>query len=174
MGLMALLLHELPDGTHHHDWLLQRDKTDPPLLMTFRVPDRIDSVTCNKFLAQRLPDHRLLYLTYEGPVHGRNGNSPLESDSSSDRPRSSAPDAMGDRGRVKRLASGQCRILKEDPEHVVIQSCFGSQVFVEWQGRRLTPDETPLDTHAPAPDIVGSAPQMWLFVGEKLEISLGD
>lgn len=58
----ALLRHELPDGTHHYDWLLARDWNGP--LLTFRVGREI-SLDCKPFEAELLGDHRRAYLEYE-------------------------------------------------------------------------------------------------------------
>lgn len=87
----VLLRHTLPDGTSHYDWLLARaDRVgdDERALLTFRVADRVDLLRAGASPATRLPDHRGLYLAYEGPV-------------------------SGDRGSVERVAAGRCRIVHE-------------------------------------------------------------
>lgn len=83
---MVLLLHELPDGSSHFDWMLARDAAGP--LVTFRVTERIDAGV-RAFVATRLPDHRRVYLTYEG-------------------------DVSGGRGRVRRVAEGSVAIEVDD------------------------------------------------------------
>ncbi|MCC6678540.1 MAG: hypothetical protein IT436_15510 [Phycisphaerales bacterium] len=71
MGRTVLLLHRLPEGSSHYDWLTQVDPGGP--LLAFRVTDRIDLPEIGRFRAQRLPDHRPAYLDYEGPVSGNRG-----------------------------------------------------------------------------------------------------
>jgi|GEM_PF-632145 len=70
---MVLLRHDLPDGTHHHDWLIE---TTPGAegLVSFRVGERIDGLAAGAvFEAQAMAPHRAAYLTYEGPVSGGRG-----------------------------------------------------------------------------------------------------
>lgn len=86
MGACVVLLHVLP-GSTHHDWLFERQPGGP--LAAFRTPDRPDSLPAS-FRAARLPDHRSIYLTYEGPV-------------------------SGGRGTVRRLAAGEARLLGSEP-----------------------------------------------------------
>ena len=69
----VLLLHE-GHGAAHIDLLLERD--DGPLV-TFRAPVSVtlllgDGVAA-AFEAERLPDHRRVYLEYEGPVSSNRG-----------------------------------------------------------------------------------------------------
>lgn len=76
------LLHELPDGSCHLDWLIAQDPRGRDPLVTFRVHRRVDELEPGERLdAERIVDHRPVYLHYEGPV-------------------------SNDRGTVKRLASG--------------------------------------------------------------------
>lgn len=102
---MALLLHELPDGSSHFDWMLARDETGP--LVTFRVADRID-LGVPAFAATRLADHRRIYLTYEGEV-------------------------SGGRGRVRRVAQGSAAIELDDATQFVARGDFGGAITV-WRG----------------------------------------
>lgn len=67
-----LLLHELPDGSRHYDWLVERDGDSAAGLVTFRVGERIDAAPA-RFEAVRIADHRREYLSYEGPVSGGRG-----------------------------------------------------------------------------------------------------
>jgi hypothetical protein len=67
----VLLLHELPDGSSHYDWMIQRPGRGQ--LITFRLSQRIDQAPPHQFLGQRLPDHRPEYLGYEGEVSGNRG-----------------------------------------------------------------------------------------------------
>src|SRR5215471_11395455 len=88
MGKAVLLRHDLPDGSVHYDWMVEREPGGP--LITFRIGERIDQAAA-RFAAQRLADHRLDYLEYEGPV-------------------------SGDRGRVSRVARGQIEVTRDDPD----------------------------------------------------------
>jgi hypothetical protein len=52
-------------GAAHLDLMLQRGE----VLATWRLPSDPAALACEEALeATRLPDHRLAYLTYEGPV----------------------------------------------------------------------------------------------------------
>lgn len=104
----TLLRHELPNGTHHFDWLLARDDDGP--LLTFRT-DRDISRDNDPFDAERIPDHRRAYLAYEGPV-------------------------SGGRGRVVRVASGWCMILTESDQKLVVHLEVGLRSGF-WVGRPL-------------------------------------
>ncbi len=83
----VLLVHSLPDGSAHIDWMVERPLPTPDApspahrLATWRVVHRIDRPLLAPFRAIPLPDHRDRYLSYEGPV-------------------------SGDRGEVRRLAAG--------------------------------------------------------------------
>lgn len=88
---MVLLRHDLPDGSWHYDWLLEPASAaaapvgpDARVLLAFRVANRLDAGPPREFPAERLPDHRRLYLDYEGEI-------------------------AGGRGRVTRVAAGTCR-----------------------------------------------------------------
>ena len=87
--LMVLLRHDLPDGTTHFDWMIQRPpgapdgrppsvppatQAPPDRLITYRVRDRIDRPGTGPFQAERLPDHRAIYLDYQGGVSGGRGH----------------------------------------------------------------------------------------------------
>ena len=68
------LLHELPDGAAHVDWLLGQDPDGEQPLITFRLPRRVDELRAGETMeAQRIADHRPAYLTYEGAVSGGRG-----------------------------------------------------------------------------------------------------
>lgn len=92
MPRTVLLRHELPDGSWHFDWLLARegdkDGVGAGPAITFRVMEPIQDEGIAAFSAVRLPDHREMYLTYEGEV-------------------------SGGRGQVHRIATGRCRIDRE-------------------------------------------------------------
>lgn len=98
---MVLLRHDLPDGSSHYDWLIGRG--GPGMLLSFRVARRIDSARCRAFRAQRIADHRRLYLAYEGEV-------------------------SGGRGRVRLVAAGPGRVEVETAERVVVVGSFGQRV----------------------------------------------
>jgi len=105
----TVLRHELPLHSQrecHWDLLLEPpgnspDGTRPSAnstlfqseagLLTFEVPMPPEEWVNNKLGVKRLPDHRLLYLHYEGPI-------------------------SGDRGHVKRVLSGliQWKVLQAD------------------------------------------------------------
>lgn len=110
MGRMVLLRHDLPDGTHHYDWMLERP--DGGALLTFRVALRIDDPACTRFDGVRLADHRAAYLTCEGEV-------------------------SGGRGRVTRLASGTVEALRDLPADGLVSArvCWGG-AWAEVRGAR--------------------------------------
>jgi hypothetical protein len=103
MTRWVLLRHDTPTGGWHFDWMLERpsgwyadaaghaDSSDRAGLITFRVFDRPDDHSVDHFAAERLPDHRSAYLTYEGPI-------------------------SAGRGSVTRLAQGTCEIIRDDDE----------------------------------------------------------
>ena len=88
-GRCVILLHTLPDGTSHFDWMLEtigdesgEETADQRSLICFRSPKRPDELEPREEIAvERLPDHRRRYLDFEGPI-------------------------SGDRGQVKRVAQG--------------------------------------------------------------------
>ena len=94
---MVLLRHTTPDGSSHFDWLLGRCSVEE----AGRSPDTRDAVTlrlnappdfrgADRLDAQRLPDHRRLYLWFEGELSEGGG-------------------------RVERVAIGQWWGLETDP-----------------------------------------------------------
>jgi len=86
------LLHELPDGSAHVDWMLATDPQGERPLITFRLPGRVDELESGQVMeAHRIVDHRPAYLTYEGPV-------------------------SGDRGTVRRLRGGVVRTIEHGEE----------------------------------------------------------
>lgn len=69
------LLHELPDGTNHVDWMIACDQAGRESLISFRLPTRIDELKPGqRMAAERIADHRPAYLDYEGPVSGERGS----------------------------------------------------------------------------------------------------
>ncbi|MEQ8845826.1 MAG: hypothetical protein RIB58_13335 [Phycisphaerales bacterium] len=89
----VLLRHDLPDGSHHFDWLIDRDGQGP--LLTFRLDADLRTGPPS-FEAVLLPDHRRRYLDYEGPV-------------------------SGGRGSVQRLWRGQGVLVVEEADRVVVR-----------------------------------------------------
>lgn len=69
MAATVLLLHELPDGTRHYDWMLKVEGCADPgrPLATFRVSERIDLAE-GRVEGGRIGDHREAYLTFEGDI----------------------------------------------------------------------------------------------------------
>ena len=61
----VIQFHDAPDGAHY-DLMLE----DGPGLATWRLPAM---PAADPIAAERLGDHRLAYLTYEGPVSGGRG-----------------------------------------------------------------------------------------------------
>jgi len=71
----VLLRHDLPDCTHHFDWLIAQDADAHLPVSTFRCDRRVDELQAGESLeVLRLPDHRAVYLEYEGPVSGNRGS----------------------------------------------------------------------------------------------------
>jgi len=67
MPRFALLIHDSPRGLHY-DFFLE----DAETLKTWalpRLPEAGLEIACNA-----LPDHRLVYLDYEGPIAGGRGS----------------------------------------------------------------------------------------------------
>src|SRR5690606_12117507 len=70
----VLLRHDMPDGTHHFDWLFARDAQGSLPLRTWRLArEPHTAAPGDRIPAQPLLDHRPLYLTYEGPISGGRG-----------------------------------------------------------------------------------------------------
>ena len=84
LAVTVLLRHDSPEGTGHYDWLLESPEDPGGALIAFRVDTRIDEPGAMGFSGVRMPDHRRVYLTYEGEIGGN-------------------------RGTVARVAEGRCR-----------------------------------------------------------------
>ena len=72
----VLLLHTRPDGSSHFDWLIDWPGAlqEDGLLLTFRLAEFLPSLPiAAKLSATRLPDHRRLYLSYEGSISQNRG-----------------------------------------------------------------------------------------------------
>lgn len=113
MTRWVLLQHTLPDRTAHLDWMLERPPGgDRGTLLSFRLRIGTDPLTAQRFVAERIGDHRREYLDYEGPV-------------------------SGDRGEVRRIASGTCRVEPgPDPSLLHVEFSASSRRLL---GRELQP-----------------------------------
>lgn len=65
----VILHHVLPDG-EHWDLMLECDG----VLLSWRIPIQGPGALSTPIAAQRMADHRLAYLDYEGPVSGNRGS----------------------------------------------------------------------------------------------------
>lgn len=75
MPRSVLLRHDLPDGSWHFDWLIDAVGVGGPddrNLIAFRLTERPDGGH-HAFDATRLPDHRRLYLNFEGELSENRG-----------------------------------------------------------------------------------------------------
>ena len=71
----VVLCHQFPDGAErvsHWDLLLEQPDVSNQRLLTFEVPTS-PIHWAKPTLAKQLPDHRLTYLSYEGPISGNRG-----------------------------------------------------------------------------------------------------
>lgn len=69
------LLHELPDGTGHIDWLLAQDSQGLQPLISFRLQKPLHEFAEGESAAAvRIADHRPVYLDYEGRISGNRGS----------------------------------------------------------------------------------------------------
>lgn len=71
-GRTVALLHTLPDGSEHVDWMLE-STPGCDRLITFRI-GAADWRGVAAMVADRIADHRRLYLDYEGEVSGNRGS----------------------------------------------------------------------------------------------------
>lgn len=104
----VLLRHELPDGSWHYDWLIDpigQGESEERNLIAFRLAQRPDEAPF-RFAAERLPDHRRLYLEFEGRVPGR-----------------------ADRGVVHRVSEWQCQFFKQAGDSMEFQLEGGGHVL---------------------------------------------
>jgi hypothetical protein len=70
----VLLLHRLPDGESHYDWMIAVDPAGRSPLVSYRLAGRPDRLAAGeKIGATAIGEHRPLYLDYEGPVSGGRG-----------------------------------------------------------------------------------------------------
>lgn len=117
MPRTVVLRHDLPDGSHHYDWLIEpmgsaaapaADPTADPdrrELIAWRLPDAPDTSAGTSITADRLPPHRRRYLDYEGPI-------------------------SGDRGRVRRIAQGRAEILTDSSQRFEARGSMDGRAFI--------------------------------------------
>lgn len=132
MPAWVLLRHDLPDGTWHWDWLLElagpedapRADPDARTLFSLRLPASLgndwtpDQVAPGvAFSAHRLPDHRRLYLSFEGEI-------------------------SGNRGRVSRRAAGHFDLITHTPVHVAI-TLVSNNCETRWHFDAAPSDDNP-------------------------------
>lgn len=104
----VVLEHTLADGTSHFDWLIERAPGEARLL-TFRLPVDPSAAPLGLSIeADLLPDHRRLYLSYEGPI-------------------------SGDRGVVRRVAQGEVHVRHVSTTMVEVLVRFGQSLCL-WTG----------------------------------------
>jgi hypothetical protein len=75
-GLPTVLLrHDLPDGTHHVDWMVARNAAAESPLITFRLPSRLDELPAggSPLEAERIKDHRPDFLEFQGQLTENRG-----------------------------------------------------------------------------------------------------
>ncbi len=107
---MVLLRHDLPDGSWHFDWMLERATAADAGLLTFRLEERPEAVGVGGTIAgERLGVHRREYLTYEGEV-------------------------SGGRGRVTRAAAGRCAVTRDEAGVVEFEAAFEGGGLGRWRG----------------------------------------
>ena len=136
----VLLFHSLPDGSSHYDWLIDwpGPKHGEGLLLTFRVAEFLPSLPVSAQLsATRLPDHRRIYLSYEGSI-------------------------SQNRGTVQRVASGLCRVAQLSGS-LHIRTLWDSFPTIQlWEGSQVQSDPQLWDfvslTPPPSADI---SPSSW-------------
>lgn len=105
MHRTVVLEHTLPDRTSHFDWMIEDPLLDGERrLATWRTDHRPDRAE-GSFLGERIGAHRVAYLSFEGAV-------------------------SGDRGRVRRLASGTAEWEVSDAGRVTVR--------VSWDTGRIT------------------------------------
>lgn len=109
MRRFALLEH-VRGGSIHWDLLVEADPVGSGPLLSWAID--AEPSPGHDLPARPLPDHRRAYLNYEGPI-------------------------SGNRGTVRRVASGTCRIVASEPGRVaimfdrdeaIIQRSFGDSV----------------------------------------------
>ena len=112
---MVLLEHTPLTGVAHFDWMLERPGVDEGPLVTFRLDQRPDHCPLGRRLSShRIGDHRRAYLDYEGPL-------------------------SGNRGSVRRVASGIVWSLEETPTLMLLTLQWESGDHARWLAKAATP-----------------------------------
>lgn len=116
MPRTVVLRHDLPDGSHHFDWLIEpmgpgaatagdaAAEPDRRELIAWRLPDSPHAAALMTTEADRLPPHRRLYLDYEGPI------------------------SRG-RGSVRRVAGGEAEVLTDSAERFEATGRMAGRAF---------------------------------------------
>lgn len=112
MSVMVVLLHSVPDGSCHYDWLLSRaDGSGPLISWRLAINPRTAGGGATAFDAVRMQDHRRVYLEFEGEV-------------------------SGGRGSVVQVARGECVVDAEGRDTVRFHARFeGESGFGAWEAR---------------------------------------
>ncbi len=149
----VVLEHRLSDHDFHFDWLIDRDGRSP--LLTFRIPPPslvqgapgarlpgcplLSIAPPASFTAERIADHRRLYLDYEGPI-------------------------SGGRGEVRRIAAGDAEIVTETGESLEVRIRFPGLEERLWRGQRADhpPDEGTARPD-PEPRAAPATAGLWTF-----------
>lgn len=88
----VVLAHDEPAGGLHFDLMIEQGG----VLATWRCPIEPEGAAAGPLAIERLADHRLHYLTYEGPI-------------------------SGNRGTVRRHDEGTCTVLKHDDSDWLVE-----------------------------------------------------
>lgn len=117
MPRTVVLRHDLPDGSHHYDWLIEPmgsaaaaadddAMADPDRreLIAWRLPHPPDGAAESSMKADRLPPHRRRYLDYEGPI-------------------------SGGRGSVRRVSSGEAEVLTDSADRFEARGRMADRAF---------------------------------------------
>ncbi len=110
----VVLRHTLPDSSVHYDWMIQWPRLNAEhSLLTFRCDTRPDQAApeSTDIVLERLPNHRSIYLAYEGPI-------------------------SGDRGSVQRVASGTCVFSSPIPKDT--ESIDEIEFHIQWENETNT------------------------------------
>ena len=92
----VVLIHDEPGGGRHFDLMIEQGGA----LATWRFPTALEQAAASPISMERLSDHRLHYLSYEGPI-------------------------SGNRGSVTRYDEGECRVVSQDDRKWIVD--FGGR-----------------------------------------------
>ncbi|WP_146678798.1 hypothetical protein [Pirellula sp. SH-Sr6A] len=139
MTQFVILRHEYPAGNErqdHWDLLLEPPKSagEAPLLLCFAIPSPIKDWA--GAVVQKLPDHRRLYLHYEGPI-------------------------SGDRGLVRRIATGEIEWIEHSSDRVeCILTSMHPPVLLHDTPLDAAPTETE-EFERTSPSLMKTLPYEW-------------